>query len=314
MTQGLAQNDANRIKLINEQAKLSNEVKEYEAQQKRELDELNLQYKEGIERKQAELKLVDEQLEKDANNNELLEKKARLEREIAEAQEQQKDLLEEINWLQIKDNATVSDKEKRIQRNNELLKTGELNEQDRSERIAENAKLQKEVDAYNKQLEQDKKRAAGVSEEDIQFDETLDILDEVEKKFNRLQTLYSAGLIDKDRFKEETEALQTILDGKQLKVKLKPELEQAGWQKQMDLAADALNQVGDNIKAIGDATDNKALNIAGTIAQAIANIWLGYSQASAQSASMGPWAWVGFSLAALGQVIGVVSAIKSVLN
>ena len=53
------------------------------------------------------------------------------------------------------------------------------------------------------------------------------------------------------------------------------------------------------------------LNIAGTIAQAIANIWMSYSQAMAQAASLGPWAWIGFGAAALGQVIGIISAMKS---
>lgn len=311
LTTGLLPTDEKRIKLEQEQVQLSNDIKQEEARRKRELDEANLKYKEGIERKKAELDIVNNQLESDANNNQLLEEKARLEREIAEAQEQQKDLLEEINWLQIKDNATIAEKEKRIQRNNNLIKSGELSDDERAERQAENRTLQKDVDDYNKKLKREEKLAAGYTEEDLDFDDALEQLDKVEAKFSRLQTLYDAGLIDKDRFKSETEGLQEIIDGLGLKVKLKPEIEQANWQKQMDHAADALNQVGDNIKSIGEVAGSQAFNIAGTIAQAIANIWLGYSEASAQSASLGPWAWVGFSLAALGQAIGVISAIKS---
>lgn len=123
------------------------------------------------------------------------------------------------------------------------------------------------------------------------------------------QSDYSIGLISFDKFKEQMELINDYLESLHLKpiiLEIKSPLFET-----LDHAADTLNQFGESIKQMGDATDNLALKAAGTIAQAIANIWLGYSQASLQAASMGPWAWVGFSVGALAQVIGVVSAMKS---
>lgn len=317
LTTGLLPTDEKRIKLEQEQVQLSNEIKQEEARRKRELDEANLKYKEGIERKKAELDIVNNQLESDANNNQLLEDKARLEREIAEAQEAQKDLLEEINWLQIKDNATIAEKEKRIQRNNNLIKSGELSDDERAERQAENRTLQKDVDDYNKKLKREEKLAAGYTEEDLDFDDELEKLDEIEAKFNRLQTLYDAGLIDKERFKSETETLQGMIDslngGEGLKIKLKPEIEQSKWQAQLDQAADALNQLGDTFGDLASATNNEAFNIAATMAQAVANVWLAVSKALTADKTNGAniWAWIAAAIAAVSAGIGIVGAMKS---
>lgn len=78
-----------------------------------------------------------------------------------------------------------------------------------------------------------------------------------------------------------------------------------------NLQLDALNSFGSVLSTLGDTFDIEGLNIAGTIASAIANIIKGYSEASAQSATLGPWAWAAFSLAGLAQVTSVISQIHS---
>ena len=55
-----------------------------------------------------------------------------------------------------------------------------------------------------------------------------------------------------------------------------------------------------------------ALDVMGTIAQAVASMMLGYAQATAQAAKLGPIAWAAFAASGLAQVIGIVSQIKSV--
>lgn len=76
--------------------------------------------------------------------------------------------------------------------------------------------------------------------------------------------------------------------------------------------ADAIGQFGSAFSSIGRNLDMPALNIMGTIAQAVASIMLGYAQATAQAAKLGPIAWAAFAASGLAQAIGIVSQIKSV--
>lgn len=78
-----------------------------------------------------------------------------------------------------------------------------------------------------------------------------------------------------------------------------------------NLQLDSLKSLGSALSTLGDKFDVKELNIAGIIAEAIANILKGYSTASAESATAGPWAWAAFSAAGLAQVISVISQIHS---
>ena len=72
-------------------------------------------------------------------------------------------------------------------------------------------------------------------------------------------------------------------------------------------AAGAFRNVGN---AIGGMA-GQAVNVAGLVAQAIATIITGYATATAQAASMGPWAWIAFALAGLAEVGAIVGNIKS---
>ena len=74
---------------------------------------------------------------------------------------------------------------------------------------------------------------------------------------------------------------------------------------------DTIHNLAGAFGALGDATGIKGLNVAGIIAEAIANIVKGYATASAESATAGPWAWAAFSAAGLAQVISVISQIHS---
>ncbi len=82
-------------------------------------------------------------------------------------------------------------------------------------------------------------------------------------------------------------------------------------QKWNDLG-NAVGEVGGAFSALGSSFKSPELNIAGTIAQAIANIIAAYTQASASPAvtSTG-WGWLGFAISGLAQVAAVVSQIHS---
>ena len=78
-----------------------------------------------------------------------------------------------------------------------------------------------------------------------------------------------------------------------------------------DLQLQSLNSLGSALSTLGNEFGVKELNIAGIIASSIANIIKGFSEASAQAGTLGPWAWAAFSLAGLAQVAGIVSQIHS---
>ena len=79
----------------------------------------------------------------------------------------------------------------------------------------------------------------------------------------------------------------------------------------MDKAADAINQVGSALQGMGSAFELPELNIAGTIAQAIATTAMGFAQASANEGKKGNlWEWVAASAVGLAQLMAIISAVK----
>ena len=79
----------------------------------------------------------------------------------------------------------------------------------------------------------------------------------------------------------------------------------------MDKAADAINQVGAALQGMGSAFELPELNIAGTIAQAIATTAMGFAQASANEGKNGNlWEWVAASAVGMAQLMAIISAVK----
>lgn len=79
----------------------------------------------------------------------------------------------------------------------------------------------------------------------------------------------------------------------------------------MDKAADAINQVGSALQGMGSAFELPELNIAGTIAQAIATTAMGFAQASANEGKKGNlWEWVAASAVGMAQLMAIISAMK----
>lgn len=86
--------------------------------------------------------------------------------------------------------------------------------------------------------------------------------------------------------------------------KKKKNLEQTGK------AAESINQMGSALAGLGDALELPVLNIAGTLAQAIATMVQGYATATTQAASMGPWAWIAFAATGLAQLTTMITSVK----
>lgn len=64
-------------------------------------------------------------------------------------------------------------------------------------------------------------------------------------------------------------------------------------------------------KGMGDAFDLPELNVAGTIAGAIANMIGAYATAQSQAATLGPWGWIAFALTGLATLTSVVASVKN---
>lgn len=77
--------------------------------------------------------------------------------------------------------------------------------------------------------------------------------------------------------------------------------------KAANTTANVVGSIGDAFNAIEDP----AAKVAGTVAQAIASVALGYAQATKQASSMGPWAWVAFAASGLAQMLTMISTIHS---
>jgi hypothetical protein len=76
-------------------------------------------------------------------------------------------------------------------------------------------------------------------------------------------------------------------------------------------SAQAVSTVVGSIGQAFNAIEDPAAKVAGTIAQAIASVALGYATATSKAGSMGPWAWVAFAATGLAEMLTMISTIHS---
>ena len=83
-------------------------------------------------------------------------------------------------------------------------------------------------------------------------------------------------------------------------------------EKKVGAIGDAFASMGDILGSLGETMESPELNVAATIGQAIANYILGWTQATAEAAALGPIGWAAFALSSLAQVAAVVAQIHSI--
>lgn len=76
--------------------------------------------------------------------------------------------------------------------------------------------------------------------------------------------------------------------------------------------AEEIGMFGSALSSLGSNLGVPALDIAGTMAQAIANIMMGYAQATAEGAKLGPIGWAAMALAGLAEVTSIINQMKSI--
>ena len=74
---------------------------------------------------------------------------------------------------------------------------------------------------------------------------------------------------------------------------------------------DSISAMGSAFSSLSKELEMPALDVMGTIGQAVANIALSYSQATTQAAKLGPWAWIAFAATGLAQMTSIIASIKS---
>jgi hypothetical protein len=78
--------------------------------------------------------------------------------------------------------------------------------------------------------------------------------------------------------------------------------------KSASITADVVGSIGDAFNAIEDP----AAKVAGTVAQAIASVAMGYAQATVAASQTGnPWVWAAFAMSGLATMITMISQIHS---
>ena len=147
----------------------------------------------------------------------------------------------------------------------------------------------------------------------------MDKNDELIERLKELQKAYSElGEAGKEKYDEVTEAINRTVEANQKLAESGQAQDAANKKTQKTVstindAASAVGSLGDSFSSLGSAFESPELNVAGTIAQAIAQIALGASTAIAQFAETGnPFVWVAMSLATMAQLAAMISQLHSI--
>ncbi|MDY5307570.1 MAG: phage tail tape measure protein [Prevotella sp.] len=134
-----------------------------------------------------------------------------------------------------------------------------------------------------------------------------------QQKASRIQSDFEIGIIGKDEAMKQLEDLDaelTQLGLKPLKIDIKTsDIDDA--KKKMEGACSAASAMGSSLSSLGNAIGVPELNVAGVLAQAIAVMTEGFATATAQAATLGPWAWIGFAATGIAQLAAMISAMKN---
>lgn len=155
----------------------------------------------------------------------------------------------------------------------------------------------------------DEDRLSFIEQQMDENDALIEQLKKLQEEYKKLGEAGAEGYQNVSAKIAEVEAEQTKLGGEAKTTD--------GVIKQTNKMSTGFSRAGEAVGAFGDVMsslsfDSPELNVAGTIAQAIAQIALGAGQAIAQAGEMGPWAWVAFGLTAMAQLAAMVSQLHSI--
>ena len=132
-------------------------------------------------------------------------------------------------------------------------------------------------------------------------------------KTSRVKNDYDIGLISKEEAQRQVDDINKVLAS----LKLKPitvDFDTTSVEKgtgKMREGAQSIQQLGSSIAQLGSQVQEPVLNIAGTIAQAIATMVLGYAEASKDASKLTPFGWIAFAATGLATLLTMIASIKS---
>lgn len=133
------------------------------------------------------------------------------------------------------------------------------------------------------------------------------------QRANRLKSDVEIGLIGADDARMQLKAINDQLEKLGLEpIELKIESKSVEMaRKKLDAACDAVSRLGGSLSGLGKSLELPGLDVAGTMAQAIAAMIQGYSTATAQAATLGPIAWLAFAATGLAQLTAMINSVQS---
>lgn len=132
-----------------------------------------------------------------------------------------------------------------------------------------------------------------------------------ESAINDIQKLYDLKIIDKATAIADIEEINQKLKGLGLEP-IKINLDDKAFKDKLSSISDELSSFGSSLSSIGDGFEMPELNVAGTMAQAIATMVNSYAIASERAAALGPIGWFAFAATGIAQLTAIISTMKSV--
>ena len=131
--------------------------------------------------------------------------------------------------------------------------------------------------------------------------------DDIKGKIDNVMNAYNIGIIGADKAKEFVDSFNEQLQA----IGLKPI--QVDIETNTEKVASSISEIGSAFQDLGSAMQMPELNVMGTIAQAIANVALGFAEAQKSPANTagGVFTWVGAALTGLATMISIIASIKS---
>lgn len=130
---------------------------------------------------------------------------------------------------------------------------------------------------------------------------------ETQDKIDNVMQMYNIGAIGADKAKEFIDSFNAQLQA----LGLKPI--QVDIEANTEKVASSISEIGSAFQDLGSAMQMPEFNIMGTIAQAIANVVLGFAEAQKSPANTvgGVFTWVGAALTGLATMTSIIASIKS---